>query len=74
MLNSLEDINNCTSIEELVDCANALASDLVAGTNACQTRITELIDSEINKADNEEYYEHGDGEGVLTSYFNHPEL
>lgn len=72
-LDSLEDIENCDSIEELMDEVNALAQNQVTGTNACMDRMTEIINDNINPEENEEYYELGDGDAVICEHFTHPE-
>ena len=71
-IDSFEDIENCDSIEELMDEVNALVSDMMNGTNACQARMDEIIEQNINPEENEEYMELGDGDTIIQEHFTHP--
>jgi len=71
-LDSFDDIENCDSIEELMDEVNSLASSQVHGTNACQERMDEIIAQNINPEENEEYMELGDGDTIIQEHFTHP--
>ena len=55
-----------------MDLVNLLAQEQVTGTNACMDRMTEIINDSINPEENEEYFECGDGDGVITAHFTHP--
>jgi len=72
MLDSLEDIAKCDSIEELMEEVNALASNQMHGTNACMERMDEIIAQNINPEENEVYMELGDGDNIIQNHFTHP--
>jgi len=71
-LDSFDDIENCDSIEELIDEVNALAANQMHGTNACMERMDEIIAQNINPKENEEYMELGDGDTIIQEHFSHP--
>ncbi len=70
---TMEDIEKCNSIEELMYEVDGVAQAQVMVTNACMVRMDEILDQGINVEENEHYAEYGDGDTIIQECFTHPQ-